>query len=291
MARRKKHESLLEVVVELASRLPWWLGVIAAGLLYWLLHWIADRPMPVPTGSGPPRSPGDLVWHSVIHAFALYGQYLVPALCLLGAAISLVHRLRGSQLVQSAVTANSVADALHGMNWRQFEQLVAEGFSRQGYQVERTGRAGPDGGVDVELRRGGELHLVQCKQWRARRVGVEVVRQLYGVMTARGAASGFVVSAGEFTPEATQFASGRNLRLITGAELHRLLKQEHEAAVTPATPASKTRSVFAMRAAPSCPVCGAGMTLRTSQRGAYAGRHFWGCTDFPACRGLRGVND
>jgi hypothetical protein len=37
---------------------------------------------------------------------------------------------------------------------------------------------------------GSEEFLVQCKQWRAFKVGVVVVRKLYGVMAAKGAAGG-----------------------------------------------------------------------------------------------------
>ena len=37
--------------------------------------------------------------------------------------------------------------------------------------------------------------------------------------------------------------------------------------------------------APSCPECRAVMVRRTAQRGALAGRDFWGCTRYPACRG------
>jgi restriction system protein len=55
---------------------------------------------------------------------------------------------------------------------------------------------GPDGGIDLALRKDGELHLVQCKHWRARKVGVEIVRELYGVMAARGAVGSYVVSSG-----------------------------------------------------------------------------------------------
>jgi restriction system protein len=45
-----------------------------------------------------------------------------------------------------------------------------------------TGGGGPDGGVDLVLRKpggnGSEKFLVQCKQWRALKVGVDVVREL-----------------------------------------------------------------------------------------------------------------
>lgn len=36
-----------------------------------------------------------------------------------------------------------------------------------------------------------------------------------------------------------------------------------------------------------CPVCGKAMALRTAQRKPTAGEKFWGCSDFPRCRGTR----
>lgn len=74
--------------------------------------------------------------------------------------------------------------------------LIGEFFRQQGYSVTETGGKGPDGGVDLELRKDGELHLVQCKQWQALKVSVKVVRELYGVMAAQGAAGGYVVTSG-----------------------------------------------------------------------------------------------
>lgn len=73
------------------------------------------------------------------------------------------------------------------------------------------------------LRQGGDKFLVQCKQWKAFTVGVTVVRELYGVMAASGAAGGFVVTAGRFTEQATGFASGRNVTVIDGPRLQELI--------------------------------------------------------------------
>jgi len=36
---------------------------------------------------------------------------------------------------------------------------------------------------------------------------------------------------------------------------------------------------------PSCPLCGKPMALRTACKGRHAGKQFWGCSGFPACRG------
>ncbi len=37
----------------------------------------------------------------------------------------------------------------------------------------------------------------------------------------------------------------------------------------------------------TCPSCGARMVMRTARRGAGAGRKFWGCSKYPACKGTQ----
>ena len=37
---------------------------------------------------------------------------------------------------------------------------------------------------------------------------------------------------------------------------------------------------------PSCPKCGSTMIRRTAKQGNNAGNSFWGCTNYPACRGI-----
>lgn len=49
--------------------------------------------------------------------------------------------------------------------------------------------------LDLVLQKGREKFLVQRKQWKAFKVGVQVVRELYGLIAAAGAAGGFRSSA------------------------------------------------------------------------------------------------
>lgn len=39
--------------------------------------------------------------------------------------------------------------------------------------------------------------------------------------------------------------------------------------------------------APVCPCCGKSMILRKACQGAHAGKRFWGCSEYPKCRGTR----
>jgi len=43
--------------------------------------------------------------------------------------------------------------------------------------------------------------------------------------------------------------------------------------------------------APSCPECGKPMTRRQARSGRNAGKAFWGCTGYPACKGVREIGE
>lgn len=292
MARRKK-TSTADDLLELVAMLPWWAGVLLALVSYFVLHNIASRPL---VALAQPGQIGAMVTQSLWKSLATVGQYFVPFICLVGAITSAWRRRERKNLVAD-VARSSATDALDGMSWREFEMLVGEGFRLQGYQVVETGGGGADGGVDLVLTKpgksGGEKFLVQCKQWRAYKVGVDVVRELYGVMAAKGATGGFVVTSGRFTDEAIRFASGRNVTLVDGPKLHALLRQAQAGANS--HPAQKPAGPVAHPPAPSaqaqdCPLCSKPMARRTAKRGANAGNDFWGCTGYPTCRGTRPIN-
>jgi restriction system protein len=269
MVRRAK-TSLAEDLVDVVALLPWWAGMALAGVSYAMFSAIAASPMP--TG-GQPHIPG-----IVLRGIAAAAQYLAPAMFLIGAALSAWRRYERRTLHENVAKSPS-ADALNTMSWAQFESLVGEAFRQRGFSVVERGGGGPDGGIDLVLTKSGEKYLVQCKQWRAYKVGVEVIRELYGVMAAKGAAGGFVVTSGRFTDEATAFASGRNVTLVDGLALHAMIR-----GVSP-TPTGESAAPAV--APPACPVCAKPMVLRTAKRGPNAGQDFWGCTSYPACRGTR----
>ena len=275
--------------MERVATLPWWVGVALAPILYVLLHQVSAIQF---TSTAQPGQVGALLIQTVLKTAAGFGQYILPLLCLAGAGMS-AWRQRNRQNLVADVAQSRASDALDGMSWRQFEMLVGEGFRLQGYRVAGTG-GGADGGVDLVLTKGGEKFLVQCKQWRALKVGVDIVRELYGVMAARGATGGFVVTSGRFTHDAMSFASGRNVSLVDGPQLHELLRQaqsskngapRRSAPAEPAPTAARASATWA----PLCPICSKTMVKRVARRGANVGGEFWGCIGYPACRGKRTI--
>lgn len=276
---RRRTNSAFEDLTELVAMLPWWLGVGTAIAAYVMLGAFAE-PAHTPDGLRPNQV--------VVRLFATTGQYFVPFVCLLGAALSAWRRAQRRKLARDA-TENRAANALHGISWREFEMLVGEAFRMKGFRVLETGGGGPDGGVDLVLRKGGETFLVQCKQWKAFKVGVDVVRQLYGVMAARGATGGFVVTSGRFTDEARSFSDGRNVTLVDGSRLAAMLESARAAKEgAGGRPAQIDRATSAT-ATPACPSCGSPMMRRTARRGPNAGSAFWGCSTYPVCRCTRPV--
>lgn len=282
---RNRKTSPAEDLLELVAMLPAWAGIAIAAITYFWLHSIAGQPTP----AAPVQTAqvGDYVTSTLWKTLAYYGQFIIPLICLGGAGLSAWRRKQREALLVNAAKSEA-ASALDDISWQEFEMLVGEAFRRQGYQVMENGGSRPDGGIDLILRKEDELFLVQCKQWKAFRVGVDVVRELYGVMAAKGAAGGYVVTSGLFTEAAIRFAKGRNLKLIDGRVLMgwiRQVKTTQKTAETSKVANENTAPVEVDTKVPACPLCSKEMVQRTAKRGANAGSSFWGCVAYPSCKG------
>jgi len=275
----RRDNSTLEDLLDIAKMLPWWIDIAIAIIAYFWLHSVAISEIVV---VAQPGKIGGFISGQLFKTFATIGQYLLPFVFLLGAVMSLFDRKKREHLL-SETKQRSKQNALLDMSWREFEMLVGEVFRQRGFTVVEMGGNGPDGGVDLVLKKSNETHLVQCKQWKAFKVGVGVVRELFGVMAAKGAVSGYVVTSGVFTSEAKAFADGRNIELIDGAKLTRMIhgvKSSNEIA---------PKIVYEVDNAPTCPKWGSSMLRRNARRGSNAGQAFLGCSQYPACRGTRPI--
>jgi len=170
------------------------------------------------------------------------------------------------------------------LEWRRFEELCCEYFISKGYRAKLTGK-GADGGVDVELFKENyssikPYGLIQCKAWDKSKIGVKLIRELYGVMASEGAPLGVFITTGDYTPEAIKFSKYKNLKLISGNELLKRIQS---------LPKEKQRVILKKITkgdflTPTCPSCDIKMILRTNKKGHNVGGKFWGCRNFPTCR-------
>ena len=260
----KKNENVLNIL----AQLPWWVSVITSSLAYVCVAVV----LPSMEWAQNPVFKG-------VKA-ALPNIALVLALVLLSPApVSVFNTWRKRKQLDAQESIATIRD----LSWQQFEQLVAEAYRRQGYTVLENLHGGPDGGVDIRLRKGSELHLIQCKHWKRRDVGVSTVRELYGVMAAEHASSGSVVCTGMFSQDAKNFAHGKNVDLVDGHQLAEMVKQ-----VQPMQPSQPSvTQADSPVAIPSCPKCGNDLVLRPGR----SGTKFWGCSTFPKsnCRYTRNI--
>jgi restriction system protein len=100
-------------------------------------------------------------------------------------------------------------------------------YSSDGGEV-RVTQASRDGGVDAVAFdphpiRGGKT-VIQAKRY-THTVGVAAVRDLFGTVMNEGANKGILVTTSDYGPDAYEFANGKPLTLISGAELLHLLEE------------------------------------------------------------------
>ena len=252
MSRRKTS------IAETFILLPWWISASFAVISLFALPAIE---------AGLPPSPLSAAFEGALS----FGRIIIPLAFGLFAALSAFR----SWHVSRRLDAQSGLDSLREIHWKEFEDLVGEVFRRQGYCVEETLGGGADGGVDLALRRDGRLTQVQCKRWKGKPVGVNIVRELFGVMTADGATAGILVTTSSFTSEAVAWAREKNIKLVDGGELAELVKSVQSGrSYTPPEP-----NLPGM-----CPRCGSALVLRPASKGANPGKAFLGCSTFPKCR-------
>lgn len=272
----RKRTTVLDDIIGIGSVLPWLASLVAAAATWLFFQRLAQIEPGTPTGI---ESMGEVMVRQMIITFS----YVAPSLLLLGAAITGLKNFSRSMTYDSVKGAGSFlwrnrTDKVDALSWRQFENLIHEYFRRNGYAVTEA-VTGPDGGVDLHLRKDGANATVQCKHWRKKKVDVRIVREQFGVMTAAGADECFVVTSGKFTEAARDFAKGHPITLIDGSRLAELLGSGR----------GDRRKAIQIRTEPAveCPSCGSEMQLRTARRGRNPGSQFWGCSRFPTCRGTR----
>ncbi|MBC7501610.1 MAG: restriction endonuclease [Herminiimonas sp.] len=299
MARRKKAESLVDILVVL----PWWVsGSFAAGG-YIACRWIMPALLPpILKPVGP-----SLAWMPVV----LFGmvalvawvrsltqpnalQQMQPLASANGHRPMPPWTARSSQTAgqeqwghnaaasgQSTATATTfhewTLDALRAIEWKRFELLCGKYYEAAGFKTE-TIPFGPDGGIDIRLYRSdpnNPIALVQCKARNNAKVGVVTARELLGVITSGKVGRGILVTTSTFSNEAIAFASANPIQLIDGPAFLAKISGLPESA-------QKALLAFAFEgdySTPSCASCGIKMVRREGKRGP-----FHGCLNFPRCR-------
>lgn len=182
----------------------------------------------------------------------------------------------GSLVLAWVLFQIAARDRRHLLDWtsdlrlldgQEFEWFVGEIFRREGWQVvERGKQDAADGNVDLELRRQGEVRIVQCKRWTVQWIRIDEVRKLVGTLTTEGlpASAGILVTLSGFTRHAVEEAKKTGLVLVDSVELHARAEKA--------------------RRSEACPICGEPMVLDRSIRG------WWFRCETAGCLGKRDLD-
>ena len=98
-----------------------------------------------------------------------------------------------------------------------FERLIGEIYRLLGYDIEYT-KSTRDGGYDFaiykdSLELGKQLYIVECKNWSAKKVGVQETRKLLGAVDQHKANQGLIWTPNTFTKEAKICALDSNNKI------------------------------------------------------------------------------
>lgn len=160
---------------------------------------------------------------------------------------------------------------LRGMKPAEFEDYIADLFSRLGYKTRVVGQS-HDGGIDVIAEKNGVINYIQCKKFITSQVSVNAVRDFYGALADHLAnGQGYFITTNRYTLEARKFAEDKPIELIDSFELVRYIRMAEKDENPNTMPASQPLR--------SCPKCDGKLVERTGKFGT-----FYGCSNYPKCK-------
>ena len=222
-AQMPRHD---ESILNALAKIPWWVSVCLSAGVFIFVRFVVPFVAFTGAASAPTSALKDLLGAPSLAAWSLSLVLLIPA------PIAAFHQWRARRLLEYQTDLANI----RSLSWQQFETLVGEAYRRQGYEVIHAGGNGPGGAADLVLRKHGKTLLVQGKPWTDRTVGVNVVLEVFGAMTARRAHGAIILTSGRFTQDAQMFARGKSVDLVEGQELAKLIRmvQKSQPSVLPA---------------------------------------------------------
>ncbi len=178
-------------------------------------------------------------------------------------------------------------DYLKELDDHEFNKLISMLFKQRGYSVSAMKENNNDN-VNIVLKMDAETIFVQYKHWREYKVDLAVIEELYAEMDSESVSHGIVITTGLFTQDALDYSHGKHLLLINGIDLSQMVgvlsASNDDGADNEAQADEAVEEMPELE--PLCPICSREMIKRTARKGKNAGNTFWGCSQFPNCRGV-----
>lgn len=171
-----------------------------------------------------------------------------------------------------AVHVVSITGQLHAIDWFQFEAVAGRILEADGWAIQKSGGANPDGGADILATQNGRRAVVQCKHWRRIEVQPKIIRELLGTKTSAQftADEAILFTLSTCTQAALSCAQENNVTIYNSRDIETAIQRLGIERFPELTNPDKKL----------CPKCGAAMVLRDKVE-----KPFWGCSTYPRCRG------
>ncbi len=250
-----RNKSFFETIV---FETPWQITIVIGVVLYILSFFVKN----INTGL---ISVGPVI-STFLKIFSIF--------LLIAGILSALRTLLNKNLLKNT---KSIED-IKKLSWKEFEDIIETYYREKGYEVIHTGYNSADGGIDLIAKKENEKVIIQCKHWKAYKVDVKVIREIYGLMVDEKASKAVVITSGDFTEPAKEFAYGKPIELINREKLVNLIDSTKNKIQSENTQKNTDKNVIL------CPNCHAPMVLRVAKQGEHAGKKFWGCSNYPKCK-------
>ena len=190
------------------------------------------------------------------------------------------------KLVLDKSAYSETANALPDLTEVEFKKLINKIFKQRGYTIVDIELS--YGSVDLVLQQDNETTYVQYEHWKDKEIELSAITTLHDIMKDDNIRFGIVITSGEFTPEALEYVIGKTILLINGIDLAQmievLMQSNFKEEKIDNENTSQEQEMPELE--PLCPICSQKMIKRTARKGKNAGNTFWGCSQFPNCRGV-----
>lgn len=177
-------------------------------------------------------------------------------------------------------------DYIKELDDNEFDKLISLIFNQRGYSISTEKENNES--IDLVLKMNGQTTFVQYRHWREYEIDVAVLEDFDAAMEAESVRDGIVITTGLFTQEALDYSHGKHLLLINGVDLSQMIDALSESNNDSIDEEEQIDNMIEKmpEIEPLCPICSSEMIKRTARKGKNAGNTFWGCSQFPNCRGV-----
>ena len=197
------------LLFERLVKLPWWLGLVIAAVAYTIF-----------TLSLPRHLSDNAALLGVRSAAALLSWLIAVVFTV----IALFGLARG-RLATRAEAPRRDAAWVRALDWERFNELIGNYWRGRGFELVEFPGDSADDDLLLVVSRSRQRSLVRYRHWRALNVGADSVRDLFGAMKARDASRALLITSGQFSAEALEFAHDKPIELIDGVALAEMVEE------------------------------------------------------------------